>query len=317
MKPRTRGRTKYDGITKITWPSGKVTYEARAPWWRDASGTRHDPMQYFDRLEDARDWRNEQLGDRARGVKRPTGRVRLGEYMEEWIEAYAARRPGNTAARYRYGLNKLRPLPIWRAHLAAVGPNDIARAYDALSPEKVVHVHDALHKALADAVPRLIGRNPATGAMRGRKHDRAERLVWTEEEYRTFLAAAAENEMYVLWLTLGQTGARRGEALGLDWPDLDLKNAQLTIRRQYTAVDSKLVLKDVKTARGRRTIEIDDGLAACAIGRSRSQPVGWAGTRTRFSPSRTVRGSGRPARSTTASMPSSSGPASVESRSTT
>jgi integrase len=206
-------------------------------------------------------------------VKRPPGRITLGEYLDEWIETYTIRRPGNTAARYRYGLSKLRDLPIWRARLTAIEPYNIGRSYDALPPEKIPHIHDALHKALADAVPRLLGRNPASGAMRGRRHDRAERAVWIEDEYRAFLAAAAEDEMYVLWLTLGQTGARRGEVLGLNWPDLDLMHGQVTIRRQYAAVAGKLTLKDVKTARGRRTIEIDDGLAGVLRDWQKAQPT--------------------------------------------
>lgn len=134
-------------------------------------------------------------------------------------------------------------------------------------------MHDALHKAFADAVPRLLARNPASGAMRGRQHESAERVVWTEEEYRAFLAAAADDDMYVLWLTLGQTGARREEILGLDWTDLDLDNRQMTIRRQYTSLDGPLVLKDVKTARARRTIEIDEGLASVLRDWQKSQPT--------------------------------------------
>jgi len=260
VKRISKSRTKYEGISKIVWSSGKTTYEARAPWWIDSTGKRHDPSKNCATLTDARTWRNEQLGERTRGVKRPTGRLTLGDYLEEWIETYSVRSPGNTAARYRHGIEKLRPLPIWHARLADLASEDVTKAYDALRPKEVSYTHDALHRALRDAVPRLLARNPATGAMRGRKHQRSERVVWTEEEYRTFLATAADDELFPLWLTLGQTGARRGEVLGLDWPDIDFDGAQITIRRQYTPSEGQLVVKDVKTSRGWRTIEVDAGL---------------------------------------------------------
>lgn len=256
MKP-TKTATRYEGIYRLKWPSGRTTYQARAPWWRDSKGKRHDPTKEFASLTDARAWRNEQLGLRARGVRQPTGRQTLGKYLEDWIDTYSARRPGNTAAGYRRGIAKLRDLPIWKAKLGDLDPHDVARTYDSLPARAVPYVHDALHKALADAVPRLIGRNPAMGAGKGRATSRAERPVWDEEEYRAWLAAVAPDELAALWRFIGQTGARRGEALGLDWPDVDFDANLVTIRRQYTVVSGVATLKDLKTKRSRRTIDVD------------------------------------------------------------
>lgn len=272
MKPM-KARTKYAGITRLKWSTGRVTYQARAPWYRDADGKRNDPQKECPTLREAREWRDEQLGLRARGVKQPTGRTTLGGYLDEWIETYSTRQPGNTAGGYRRAIKKLRALPIWRARLPDVGPHDVARAYDAIEPKAVPYVHDALHRALEDAVPRLVGRNPAAGAARGRTTARDERAVWTEGEYRAFLAAAAADPLWPLWRLLGQSGARRGELLGLDWPDVDLEGAAVTIRRQYTVVDGKATLKDVKTARGRRTIDLDPETVAILREWRKAQPA--------------------------------------------
>lgn len=257
MKPVSKTPTKYAGISKVLWPSGRVTYRATAPWWIDSSGRRHNPSKNCETLKSAQDWRTEQLGDRQKGVKRPTGRLLFGEYLDSWSAKYETRSPGNTATAYRRALAKLHPLPIWKMKLADVELEDVKGAYDALPSRAVSYVHDALHKALGDAVPRLVGRNAATGAARGRSTTRPERAVWTEPEYKMWLSKAAEDELWPLWRFLGQTGARRGEVLGCDWSDLDLDAGTVTIRRQFTVVSGRVTLKDVKTPRGRRTIDLD------------------------------------------------------------
>lgn len=267
-----RTPTKYAGITKLQWENGTVNYRATLPHYIDAAGRRVDPTKHFPTLKEARYWRTERLGLRQRGIRTPTGRVTLGEYVDGWLERYA-KRQGTAVTRHHCAVAKLRRLPIWKLKLADVEPDDIGRAYDEIVPKELLYLHDALHRALADAVPRLIGRNPASGAMRGRKYQRPERVVWDETEYRAFLAAAANDDFYCLWLTIGQTGLRRGEALGLDWSDVDLDAAQLSIRRQYAPVGGKAALRDVKTPRARRTIEIDAGLVQVLREHQRHQKV--------------------------------------------
>ncbi len=246
-----------EGIYRVTFASGATRYRATAPWWTDATGKRHLPTKVFERLEDARDWRRGQLGDRTKGVKRRTGRMAVGEYLDGWIERYEHRSPGNTAARYRAALRHLRALPVWRTKLADLESGDVAAAYDAISPAAVPYVHDALHRALVDAVGVHIGANPAAGAMAGRVLERAERRVWTEQETKRFLAVAASDELAALWRTLVKTGVRRGELLGLEDQDLDPTNMTVTVRRQFAVVGGRHVLKDVKTKRGRRSIDLD------------------------------------------------------------
>lgn len=269
----TRTATKYAGIVKLEWPNGTVTYRATAPWWVDADGKRHDPTKHTASLKEAREWRDEQLGLRAQGVKQPTGRLTVGDYLDDWTTTYTARRPGNTAGSYRRSLNKLRRLPIWGTRLADLEPHHVGRAYDALEPGAVPYVHCALHKALGDAVPRLLGRNPATGARRGRKLSRDERPVWTEDEYRAWLGSAFEDDLWPMWRLLGQTGLRRGELLGLDWPDIDLDAGTVTVRRQFTVESGKGTLKDVKTSHGRRTVDIDAETIAVLRDWRKQQPT--------------------------------------------
>lgn len=128
-----------------------------------------------------------------------------------------------------------------------------------LSPSTVRRVHATLHRALKDAVRwSRIPRNPADGAdpPRAVGFDR-EMKVWSADELRTFLAAEREGALYPLWLTLGTTGMRRGEALGLAWEDVDLEAGRLSIRKTRIMNGYETLLSTPKTKKGRRLLALD------------------------------------------------------------
>lgn len=75
-------------------------------------------------------------------------------------------------------------------------------------------------------------------------------------------AEAAGDPLLGLWTAAAVTGARESELLGLMWDDVDLDNGTLTIRPN--------VIRDVKTARSRRTLGLDaDAIAALIAHRDR------------------------------------------------
>lgn len=55
--------------------------------------------------------------------------------------------------------------------------------------------------------------------------------AWAPAEVERLLAAAATTRLHALYYLAVTTGARRGELLGLQWPDVDLVDQVLTIRR--------------------------------------------------------------------------------------
>ena len=60
-----------------------------------------------------------------------------------------------------------------------------------------------------------------------------------------------------LWRLLAMTGMRRGEALGLQWADLDMEAGTISIRRAWIPVNGIPQMSEPKTSRGRRTIALD------------------------------------------------------------
>lgn len=130
-----------------------------------------------------------------------------------------------------------------------------------LSPRTVRYIHTILHRALKDAVAwdRLV-RNPADLARPPRERDAKSRKhfnTWTSSEVEEFLRRSAGNRYQPAWSFLVLTGCRRGEALGLRWPDLDLDAGTVSIHQAITTINHKIKIGSrTKTAKG-RVVELD------------------------------------------------------------
>lgn len=81
--------------------------------------------------------------------------------------------------------------------------------------------------------------------------------VWTPVEGRRFLDVARDDFYWPLWLFLLATGARRGEALGIRWRDLDVERATVTIRQKVMLLGGATVIRPrAKTAAGFRPVKL-------------------------------------------------------------
>jgi integrase len=77
---------------------------------------------------------------------------------------------------------------------------------------------------------------------------------------------------HALWVVLATTGLRLGEALGLMWNDIDLKQGKLTVRRVLQRQRGVgLVLVEPKTKHSRRTVYLAKGSVAVLTEHRRSQ----------------------------------------------
>jgi len=119
-----------------------------------------------------------------------------------------------------------------------------AKLDDGYAPATILNGLSIVRRVLALAVrDGAIPRNPALGA--GRLISRVARTTaaevgvvesWTRGEVETLLRLAAEHEprLEPILRFLVSTGARRGEALGLRWEDVDFDRSRITIRRALT-----------------------------------------------------------------------------------
>ena len=85
--------------------------------------------------------------------------------------------------------------------------------------------------------------------------------TWSEDQLRAFLAAAGADRLAAAWL-LSVLGLRRGEVLGLRWPDVDLGAGTLTIARARVLVDSEVIEKGPKSRRSARVLPLFEPVTA-------------------------------------------------------
>lgn len=79
-------------------------------------------------------------------------------------------------------------------------------------------------------------------------------MVWTAEQAREFLWFVSHERLFAMYRLAMMRGPRRGELLGLQWPDVDLDNAFLLIRTTSHGEDGA---DDPKSGAGFRYIYLD------------------------------------------------------------
>jgi integrase len=133
-----------------------------------------------------------------------------------------------------------------------------------LAPRTVAHVHSILGACLKAAVRKgLVGNNPVARAEAPQPGESNHGTVLDKDQMRTLLEGFRGSYLFPIVATLALTGARRSEALALQWKDLDVANKTLRIERAIEqTLKYDLAIKEPKTKRGKRTIAIDDDLIA-------------------------------------------------------
>jgi integrase len=90
---------------------------------------------------------------------------------------------------------------------------------------------------------------------------------WLPEQAKRFLAAAQQDRLGALFMVGLAIGTRKGESLGLKWPDIDFNRCWLSIQRAMQRIklpgikQSRLILREPKRG-SRRTIVLPQVLVA-------------------------------------------------------
>jgi integrase len=202
------------------------------------------------------------------GVFVEPSRLTVGVYLTEmWLPSMVSQVRATTLGGYRHNVRayivpRLGDISLQRLTTARVGAfygelvTSGGKGGRPLSPKTVRYVHTTLRRALRDAMADgLVIRNVAAQARPPRAR-RVEMHTWTAAEVGTFLASVREDRLYAAWLLLATLGLRRGELLGLRWPDVDLTTGRIAIRNTLVMVDGKPAMAEPKTAKGHRSLTL-------------------------------------------------------------
>jgi integrase len=216
----------------------------------------------FARRREAEAWVAAVQADLARGewVDVEAGRTPFGSYATPWLEQHP-QLSERTRERYESVL-RLQLLPVFGPlGLSSISEAEVRRwRHDRLQtgvgPPTVAKAYRLLRAILNTAVDDgAIRRNPCR--IRGASADAAaERPVLTVEQVFA-VAERMPERLRALVLLATFAGLRFGELVGLRRGDLDLDAGWVRVRRSVAEMaDGRLVVKEPKTAAGRRTVAL-------------------------------------------------------------
>jgi len=256
--------------------NGTFTVLAEPTWDRDRDRYRRPSLGTFKTREEAERARLDYNVNEADGVfslpEVEQRQVRLDRYLTEWIELLDRERLADTITirtlrdyetvvrchiipylgRRRIGELTTPMLHRWLLDIKATRKSD----------RTVQKAHRTLHRALADSD---LKENPAKLPKRYRPQvkNRKPAVFPTVEQVDAFVehVASCDNPFgsrhAVLWRIAATTGVRRGEVVGLAWPDVDFDFGTISINQTIQVDRRSLYVKGPKSENGFRTIGLD------------------------------------------------------------
>jgi integrase len=244
-------------------PSGKNSWRLR---YR-IDGKRYTKVVEGTRTEAAKELRRLlHSGDQGQHV--PPDRLTVGQWIDQWLALKERATEAQTAERYATVMKNHIVPALGSKALQKITATDLDKLYgeleQKLSPRTMGFLHVVLKSCLATAVKKsLLSTNPADRAERPAPDDSKVGIVLDEAELTKLVQGFRCTALYGIVAVAAFTGMRRNEILALRWCDIDLAGRTISVTRSVERTDKYgLRVKGPKSARGRRTIKIDEGLVA-------------------------------------------------------
>jgi integrase len=233
---------------------------------RQVDGKQREIARRFRLKKDAQRWEREQKAKVERGDWVQPSTATLNTFLDTWLVGVQNANQRTRSDYRRILATYIRPA-LGSVRLDQLSTTAIRSALAdlsarGLSPRTVRYAHSVLRLALNSAVEdRLLIVNPAVAKRMLPPMNRREQAVLSRADVRRLLEATKDTRLGVLWNLLVYTGMRPGEALGLQWSDLDLSAKILRVRRALVpqkkdATGRSWRLEDTKTDKSRRAIPL-------------------------------------------------------------
>ena len=185
--------------------------------------------------------------------------MHTGTYLTRWLDAFVLPiRAPSTVACYRRAIAAL-PSCVLDAeldHLDGLLLQEVINAKARVHPRAAQLIFAMLHAALSKAVRlHYLPASPLDACEKPR-HLPAKAAVLTAPQLSAYLMAARRCRAWPLLLLMATCGLRRGEALGLQWSDIDANSGILHVRRQRLRIDGSYLARPLKSAASLRDLPL-------------------------------------------------------------
>lgn len=214
--------------------------------------------------------------DRLHGSDPGAGRVKVADYLASWLVGKRNLRPSSEAL-YRGHIDHHFVPALGHLRLGELRAEHVDHFQHQLLAEQRVaaatvrRIHATLRAALNSAVRRrLISYNSALQVELPAER-RTPSVVWTPEQVGHFRDAVQTDRLAALWHLVVMTGLRRGEAVGLQWMDVESSGGVMRVRQQAVEVAGIVYLSEPKTRSGVRSVPLDAGTVTALRGHKAGQ----------------------------------------------
>ncbi|HVA61634.1 MAG TPA: tyrosine-type recombinase/integrase [Mycobacteriales bacterium] len=275
-------RSKGEGTTYQDPASGTYTAEITV------DGRRHRRKGFSSQAAATR-WLRDLLktADNNEGKILAPSRVTVGEWLNEWENVIQRRvRLGTmsetTFESYRKNIRlHIRP-QLGQLRIQQVNARHLSELYDELlghgspggngklSQRTVAYIHAILRACFRDAItrnPPLRQANPCSQINKDdlprtpARADRGRYNVWEPEQILAFLQHYKAHRLIALYWLYFTRGSRRGELLGVRWPEVDLEHGTIHLIRNRTAHAGRVIERETTKGQGQgRLIPLDSFL---------------------------------------------------------
>jgi integrase len=202
------------------------------------------------------------------GLQAPDTRMTVGQLLDRWYSDVLRHQVApNAADNYKsIADNHIRP-SLGNTKVSKLTTADVDRLISqkvdsGLAISTVKRIRSVLAQALDQAMRwGSVNRNVAQ-LTRGPKEPRREGRTLTPTQAKQLLKSLEGHRNEALYSLMLSTGIRRGEVLGLQWADIDLKSGIMTVTRQLKREGGRLIVSDTKTARSRRALDLPAPMVA-------------------------------------------------------
>jgi integrase len=197
----------------------------------------------------------------------------LATWAEYWVQNILPTRSASTSTKDLYKTQIQRHVVpgLGAMKLGELKPSHVGRFLaeraTTLSASSCKQIHQALNLCLDAAVREgLIARNVAREAERQKQLNKPDSITgelddltgkgYEPEEVARIREQVGEHRLAHFFEFILGTGVRRGEALGLQWGDIDFKAGTVTITRQVTRDSEGIGFRKLKTRKSHRRIAV-------------------------------------------------------------